>query len=340
MKKALLWAIASFTGIFASYGQAPVLTATTNNPVAGDTFYSYTCDTIGVTSGSAGAGVTWDFSSLSVDTTDTVMFLSCPTTPYCDSFVGSNLVYFADSVYLYGITSTSGFSAIGAYTAGEYMHFSNPKSFLSLPMTYNTIYKDTAETYIPSFGLTLTITDTLTCDGYGTLMLPGNTYNNVLRVHTFETTKDSMFIGMPFVSVTTTEKYTWYMAGFHHPVLEITYDTVGSGTPYISEVKYYKMPVTTPPPTGVEDVYAASLQVYPNPAKNTVHIKFDAAQNDELSLTITDVTGRIVGVIGRDELRNGKNDVAYNVAALAAGMYIVKLQNGANSTAARFTVAR
>jgi hypothetical protein len=337
MKHTLLLAIAFFTGILTSYAQVPTLTSATNNPVAGEIFYGYICDTASVgILGPGGAGVNWDFTGLTVDTTDTVQFMACSATPACDSFSGSTLVYFSDSTYLYGTTSSAGFTASGAYTMGDYLHFSNPKDFISLPVTYNTIHKDTAEAVIASVGLTVTITDSAYCDGYGALKLPGHTYPNTLRVHTTETT--SMSFGAPIVSQSTTETYSWYMANFHHPILTITYDTAGTGTPYVSEVKYYR-PANTTAVKAVQNTIS-SLQVYPSPAGNIVHIKFDVAENMAAGVVITDITGRMVGAITADKLHNGINDISYDVSGLAGGMYIVKLQNGAGTASQKFTVAR
>lgn len=339
MKKVLFSAVAFFSGIVASFAQ-PTLTGATNNPVAGDVFTRRYCDTLGVSGpGAAGASVTWNFSTLAVDTTDTVYYMSCLSTPMCDSFTGSNVVYFSDSSYVYGVADAAGFRGIGTYDASSGVtHFVKPLSLAFWPMTYNATHKDTGEIFISSFGLTLRLMDTSTVDGYGTLMLPGNTYTNVLRLHATETVMDSMFFGGPIVNFSSTEKYSWFRAGFHNPIMTMTIDTAGTGTPYVSEVIYYKPKSTV----AVKDVNnsAASLKVYPNPASENVHIMFDVADKNAAAVTITDVTGRILDTIANDQLRNGANDIAYNVSNLAGGMYIIKLQDGINTTAQRFVVTK
>lgn len=320
----------------------PTLTASTNNPVAGDVFYGYALDTAGVNKGAAGASITWNFSSVVRSDSDTTTYFTCAATPYCDSFAGSNIVMYDGSDYAYGVSSSTGLELIGAYSSGNYIHLSNHNTLLKFPLTYGTTFTDTFAAQFDLFGSTMFIsgTNTYTCDAWGTITTPFGTFNNVLRVRQVEISKDSIdFMGMPSVNITETESYNWYVAGFHSPLMTINYDTTGSGTPYVSDAKYYRGMMTT----AVSDVASkvSTLNVYPNPATDNVTFGFDiAGTTAATNLVVYDATGRVVNSINGANLKAGKNEVSINVNNLPAGMYIVRLQGDGAAASARFSVVK
>ena len=77
--------------------------------------------------------------------------------------------------------------------------------------------------------------------------------------------------------------------------------------------------------TNIEDVEStssATIQVYPNPAENILHVKLATAANGTLALY--DVSGKVVFT----QAINGTN-VQLNIGMLMAGKYILRLvQNG------------
>ncbi len=320
----------------------PTLTAATNNPVAGDIYYGYSVDTAGVNKGAAGASITWNFSSVVRNDSDTTSYFTCAATPYCDSFAGSNIVMYDGSDYSYGITSSTGMELIGGYSTGTYVHLSNYNTVLKFPLTFGTTFNDTFAAQLDLLGTTMYLsgTSTFTCDAWGTITTPFGTFNNVLRVRKVEITKDSLnFMGMPDVNVSQTESYSWYRAGFHSPLMTINYDTSGSGTLYVSDAKYYRGILTT----GVKDVASnvTTLNVYPNPATDNVTFGFDVTGTPAATnLMVFDATGRVVNTINGSSLKTGKNEVSINVSNLPAGMYIVRLQGDGAAASARFNVVK
>lgn len=319
----------------------PTLTKATNAPVAGDTFYSYSVDTNGIDSGAAGAAVTWDMSSMIKNDSDTTFYLSCAATPYCDSFPGANLVMLNDSDYAYGISGATGLDLIGAYSDGNVVHFSDYNRVSAFPFTYGSILKDTFATHISVMGFDLFVTgySSSVADGWGTLKLPNGTFANVLRVQTMLVQKDSVDImGFPSVSETATMSYNWYMPGFRSPLVTIDYDTLGAGTWYVAEAKYYKAtPPVTPPPAGVDELGGVNtgLHIFPNPATDALnlHIPSNAAG---ATVRITDAAGRQV-YVGE----HVAGDVRIDVSALAPAMYLLHVsEEGQVPRAARFTVTR
>jgi hypothetical protein len=320
----------------------PTLTAATNNPVAGDVFYGFSVDTAGVGKGAAGASITWDFSSVVRSDSDTTSYFTCASTPYCDSFAGANIVMYDGSDYAYGISSATGLELIGAYASGNYMHLSDHSTMFKFPMTYGTTFTDTFAAQFDIFGFTMFISgvNTFTCDAWGTITTPFGTFNNALRVRQVSVNKDSIdFMGSPEVNVSETESYSWYVAGFHSPLMTINYDTSGSGTPYVIDAKYYRGLITS----AVKDVVAkpTTLNVYPNPATDNITFGFDInGASTATNLIVYDATGRVVNTINGTNLKAGKNEVSLNVSNLPAGMYIVRLQGEGAAASARFSVVK
>ncbi len=80
-----------------------------------------------------------------------------------------------------------------------------------------------------------------------------------------------------------------------------------------------RQPVTVTIATGITELAAAGIQVYPNPASEVLHIDMNTAS--EYQISITDLSGRII----RNEILTKSGIIALN--GLAAGIYNLRLQN-------------
>ena len=69
------------------------------------------------------------------------------------------------------------------------------------------------------------------------------------------------------------------------------------------------------------------LSVYPNPASTNVVVSVYSTQQDNLTITVTDVTGREVLSLKR-ELQPGNSNIDLNISELAPGLYNVKATRG------------
>ncbi|MES2703203.1 MAG: T9SS type A sorting domain-containing protein [Bacteroidota bacterium] len=331
MKKVLLSAIVSLSS-FALYAQ-PTLNAANLSPRAGDIFYGHTFDTTGITAGAAGAAITWDFDTLTQISIDTSAYVTCASTPYCDSFPGANIAINNGDSYAYGITSASKVQLIGAYAMGTKVQFTGGLDVMYYPLNYHSTHVDTHHQEVSGFPLFNTTIDSFHADAYGTLKLPSGTYTNVLRVHQVTISRDSINFGVPSVETNRSETYNWYAAGFRSPLLTLTYDTA-AGVSYLSDARYY----TKNSPVSVLNTSAAQLQVYPNPASGSIHIAFGSSDKPT-AIVITDIMGREAGRIAAEQIGN-RTDVTYDVSGLANGMYIIHMQTANGSASRKFTVAK
>ncbi|MBX2930825.1 MAG: choice-of-anchor J domain-containing protein [Chitinophagaceae bacterium] len=79
------------------------------------------------------------------------------------------------------------------------------------------------------------------------------------------------------------------------------------------------------------------VNIYPNPAKDRLSVTVTAPKASQATLTITDMTGKIV-MQQNNQLTLGENNISINVVALNTGNYIIKLScaDGCESSIQKF----
>lgn len=119
------------------------------------------------------------------------------------------------------------------------------------------------------------------------------------------------------------------------------YDNLMPGMTYMASVRAecatmgnspYSMTSFTTPMMRMagQETVSSSMSVYPNPTKGDVSINIESASNEAASLFVADVTGRVVFSKSVD-LTSGVNNLSLDLASQPAGIYVVRLQQGANS---------
>jgi len=174
---------------------------------------------------------------------------------------------------------------------------------------------------------TFTGTASATADGTGTLVLPGKTYTNVIRVKLVQTYSVSSMILNGTVEQ---ENYRYFAAGTKNPILIINTSTTNLGslstqTTAMVDANYI--------PTGINSnsLKASNVVAYPNPANNNITITAAEATN----VTISDITGK---TITSSKINDGK--IILNTENYTNGVYFYTLFN--NTTVlgvGKFTVA-
>lgn len=79
------------------------------------------------------------------------------------------------------------------------------------------------------------------------------------------------------------------------------------------------------------------LYIYPNPLNNTqeLNIEFELTKQEELSITITDITGRTVKEFTAKEYQQGKHHLSADLTGLSRGMYYVSVINSDGARTAK-----
>lgn len=330
----------SITAVAASLSSIaqPTLTAANSNPVPGDKFYGVYCNTTGVSKGPSGAAVTWDFSTLTAVDYDTMTFVACAGTAFCDTFPGSTVAIDYGGDFDYFKTDASGFYYVGYGATGGCAYYSDPFSQIVYPFTYNSTNVDTFAMSQPSFATWYYGYDSAVADGYGTLILPSGTFTNVLRVRYTGYSTDSFAFSLPAsVSHRKSEQYNWYMPGFHMPLLTMYYDTSGTGSLELWDVEYF-----TTPALGVKNTKITSndVTILPNPADGASHIHLNMQTAGNVQVTITDIVGRQVAAPLQQYAAKGITDINLDVAALPSGMYMVNIMTPGGAIQRKLQIAR
>lgn len=78
-----------------------------------------------------------------------------------------------------------------------------------------------------------------------------------------------------------------------------------------------------------ENVIASSLELYPNPAKTTLNIRFTGLASSHATVSVLDLTGKTIRVIDLDhDTVEGQFSGKLNIKRLARGTYMLKFENG------------
>lgn len=81
----------------------------------------------------------------------------------------------------------------------------------------------------------------------------------------------------------------------------------------------------------------ANINLFPNPASDMTYASIDLKQSEEVSMTITDVTGKVVAQRNYGEL-NGANMLPINTTEFAKGIYMVEIRTGSTVTTTKLIV--
>ena len=149
-------------------------------------------------------------------------------------------------------------------------------------------------------------------EGWGTLITPYQSHNNVLKVKTTLDQVDSVnYLGMAFGIPRTIVEYTWYDATFGLPVMKAEgLEFIGSTT--INSVQYYDTRFAG----NKEIVKKINLTLFPNPSSEIISI----ANPENIKITdyrVTDAQGKVVF------MNSFSNSIS--VSTLKKGVYYIQL---------------
>jgi hypothetical protein len=190
-----------------------------------------------------GANQIWDYSGI-IDTVGNEVdsFINPLTTPYYSLFPGTNLAL-TDGIgdYQYYQTNSSDISELGQFAISDTLIFQKPFSIFHYPFSYNSFFVDSSNEigYFSGYQQTITEIDSISGIGYGTLVLPGQTYNNVLEVSLTEVTRDEFGDIYPSTSI------YFFMPGFKWSLFQINLDVTGA----VIGASYSTNPLITVPLT-------------------------------------------------------------------------------------------
>ena len=330
MKKTLTLITFCFCSIVAI--SQPTIT-TAELPVAGS--YWFTGNDTNYTAAilPGGTNVTWDYSNVVSQYLDTTGFISASGTPYATFFSGSNLAAQdpADGSWAYFTSNSTGFYADGIVDAtGAPFRLNNSSLIVPVPFTFGNTRTNTTGLQIDTsvngsnIRVNIDIQTQFEADGYGTVILPGGTYTDVLRVKSVDLTTSVISLEViagtgiyaPInTSYSQTSSFRYYQQGATNSfILSVDADSLGQFATSIS----FQVPTTS---TGINVAQTKSTSTYPNPANNA--ITFTQVPDRVQTITLTSMDGRTCNL----ELEVMGNTAIMNTSLLSNGLYTFRLGN-------------
>lgn len=78
---------------------------------------------------------------------------------------------------------------------------------------------------------------------------------------------------------------------------------------------------------GISQAIKSEIGVYPNPVLDFFKIEFDLTTISEISVNLTEVSGRFSKQLFRGLAKKGKNLLSFNTSGLASGVYILNISS-------------
>jgi hypothetical protein len=316
-----------------SWAQFPI-TASQINPVAGEIVSLKIADTTGVGFGSAGSGVSWDYSGLSLSQTASTSWVLPSTTTYGSSFPSANIAQTTPSSTFYLRADNNGYENWGIAQGSNTMIYTQPEIAWEYPINMNNTGSHPFSVTLDWSGYpgTRTGTANYTVDAYGTLIMPGFTLTNVVRIHCTVTTHEIINVsGTDYTTDYLTESYFWLKPGVKNFVLSI-FTTTSNSMGIIQHSK------------GVRYVDASSLNiadnqltegnVYPNPANDLVRLSSENLNTGNYNVSIYALNGSCIAAYPARCETSGQ--ITLDISSLNPGFYNLVLEGENNRISSRF----
>jgi hypothetical protein len=289
-----------------------------------------------VTPGSASAQ-TWTYTTgFNTTYSDAVSFVTPSSGTNSGSFPTATMAAQQGVSWAYFLGNSAGLNIVGVqtavngspatinYTPNEIL-IATPFTYASTPVTnnYNSVFNITVS------GLPVQIHHhvkrLLTPDAFGSLTTPAATYPNTLRVKSYETDLDSVFLNGSFYKnqYDTAITYNWLQNSSNLEVMEMDYD-LGK----LKKVKY-----STNTVTGIDTHIrsaSATAKVYPNPASDIVYLQYTNSVSSKVSIELYDMAGRHLNTFMNENQSAGTQAMTLDLHMFAKGMYILRLAHADN----------
>jgi hypothetical protein len=226
----LLLFISTITFSFNTQAQSPVLDSTVCITVGHLAQINVINNALAIPSGNAGPGQTYDYSLLpAFNSSYEILGVDNLTSPFGTIFPAANATVswssFGTPYYHFLLSDTSYIYLGGGSSFGDYQYI-DTYTQLKFPLTYNDVYTDTFVA-VSNTGSYRAGNVTVTGDGYGNLLVPGQTFNDVLRVKRYSEYDDTIS-GNPRHTVET--YYEYYKPGIPHYILLHGFYTITTGS--------------------------------------------------------------------------------------------------------------
>lgn len=290
------------------------------------------------TPGQAGENVTWDFSALPQvapfhgDVVDPKLL-----TPPAE-LLGTNSCLVEGGLEAFMTTNAQQLNVMGLRVDGNSVRlYQEPVLKMRYPFAYGDRFEGQSagvQRYQGGYEQPLQLTYQVQADAYGTLMLPGTTLRNALRV---ATTHTIAYGSQANPWVTTVVTYRWYVASHRYPVLSLIFERRKDGT--LEPLKGAYNPVIELPELSLQQPkdeakgQLASVSSYPNPFDNSLTVSYKLLAPSNVTIAMYDMRGMLVCTLLQRHMEAGEYENAFTsqVARLQSGQYLLRVEASGNT---------
>ncbi|RQW04795.1 T9SS C-terminal target domain-containing protein [candidate division KSB1 bacterium] len=323
-----------------------------------------TTGAVSVNVGVAGENQLWDFSSVSTQGyTTTYEFFTAANTPHASLYPNANYAYKIQALsnigegtlYQYVNLADDKFQLLGGVLVldGEIVFSSEENDVTPLPITYGNAWESSSADTMDLGGVGKMITrssEKITVDGWGTIKLPSGSYP-CLRWRSEGKLEQVTRVGdieVP-ISSSTYIDYTWIGENsFLLASVSSVEDETNPNFSIAAEVMWLQevMPATKVHAADEELLLGFELaQNYPNPFNPVTTFSFQLPMADFVTLSIHDVSGRMVRQLAAQYLPAGVHRYRWDGTddaglSVAAGAYLYKLSTSSFADVQKMTLLK
>lgn len=273
--------------------------------------------------GTTGSAQTWNYSGvtpLNVNDTDKTYYLSQPSNslyPNASIMAKQNgkytfYDYSGNSVFLLGMVDSSS-------TPPDTTMYMNTKQIMKHPITYGDRFTDSFTFAMGTDSAKGAFTDTV--ESFGKLILPYDTFENVIRMRV---TDDAEVSVSGVATQITRISYRWYDLDHRTPLLRIdsVTESSGLGTNTYKELHYLLEEV----PTGITETTKERLPLTALFVNNTLAITSGTETGHTYQMALFSISGqRIISTTFA-----GGNKKQFNLPDVSPGMYMLLVRDADN----------
>jgi len=276
----------------------------------------------------AGPNQTWNFSTAVPTNELTLNWVSPDETEGGSNFPNATVAVSPVTFFQldqYWIISATQMDDIGSYIPFILTTCSNPITILKFPLDYGDSWTDTFTCLRDDSGLifsNITGNLTATADGYGTLITPYGTINNVIRV---AMTNTSTIVGGGTTTISTiTSQYYWKPGVGSYVAYNFTQQQTVNG---IATTPFQRLRYLGEGSIGMKELMGNSIgiDIAPNPADDRTLITFTTQGHS--TLEVFNTQGQAVQAIQLGQKPPGIHQEYLDTSSLQAGLYTVVIRS-------------
>lgn len=293
--------------------------------------------------GAGGAGLSWDFSGIQYSGNDMDNFIPYVPQQSLNGVVAYNMLM-EDNGFEYYLQSNPDTLLELACIKGNMTFINtNPLVKMKFPFAYGDSFSDdfngnAAFTDKPEYPISGYVS--VLADAYGTLILPGLSLQNVLRVK-----QEKYFTEFRSCNSlhSRAESYKWYAPGYRYPVLSINYlnyqvdnkPSVTTKTAYLNLNQTSQGSVVAAPPALSKALDKSKdlppLSLFPNPFQDQLQYAYFLKETTTVSLQLTDMYGKSAQLLFDNQIQSKglhSADLDLSQYNLSPGVYLLKFSFG------------